>query len=186
MTSSIPHIQAAPITEDYPALFGDSYEIYATYEEHDAIFYPRPDPDTIPPLQEAAYEGPSNGHGNWLGDHDSSCFCGSWGDDSFFSYSYDSDINGISSSMVKAEEDDHHQTQVQYESDFSYHEDSENQSTFDYNACYDDSHFAYTESEREVRPAYSYYGLDEMRFFEGIFGYWPCLFREVQRAYVEQ
>ncbi|KAK3227712.1 hypothetical protein Dsin_007574 [Dipteronia sinensis] len=196
-------LQATPIAEYYPAPFGDSYETDASIfclcpafdaispyqEETDAsIFCLCPAFDAISPSQEAAaYEGqqqlmPFNGYGNWLSDH-GPCYGRSWGD-SFFSYSYDSDINGSSGgTMVKTEDD--HQMQAQYESDFSYQEDDENQPTFDYNACYD-SCIAYIESEQEeVRPAYRY-GLDEVRFCEGMFGYWPCMFREVQQAYVEQ
>ncbi|KAK2647652.1 hypothetical protein Ddye_015141 [Dipteronia dyeriana] len=181
MASSI-ILQDTPITEDYPAPFGYCYETDAT------IFYPCPAFDAISPHQEeVAYEGqqqqlPFTGYGNWLSDH-GPCYGRSWGD-SFFSYSYDSDINGSSGdSLVKTE--DVHQMQAQYESDFCYQDDDENQPTFDYNACYD-SCIAYIESEQEeVRPAYSY-GLDEMRFCEGIFGYLPCMFREGRQTYDEQ
>ncbi|KAJ4704787.1 hypothetical protein OWV82_021646 [Melia azedarach] len=79
-----------------------------------------------------------------------------------------------------------YQNEEHYDTDFSYHEDNVNQPAFDYNACYEscsdyiDDIFTYT--EKEPRPTYGS-SLEEMGFCEGVFGYWPRLYREMRQNY---
>lgn len=182
MTSSSPCMQGTRVAKDYNTLFGDNYETFDVYNEPsqflEATYYP---------CQEAAYEEqqpPSSSYGNWLSNYGSG-FC------DLFSYGYSTNGNEYGGSLVKAE--DSQQAEEPYDIDFSCNGDTENEpAAFDYNPCYDScsryiEELFYQYNEQEARPTYSF-GQDEMGFCEGILGYWPCLYREVQRqaAYVEQ
>lgn len=188
-TSTTPHIQGAAITKDYPTVFGDGYVTAETYHNttplFDAICYPYPasaSDNPISSLQEAAYDGNQlshNGGKHRQSNYDSG-FGSCWGD-KLFSYNYGPNGNEDS---VRTEEP--YQNEEHYDTDFSYHEDNVNQPAFDYNACYEscsdyiDDIFTYT--EKEPRPTYGS-SLEEMGFCEGVFGYWPRLYREMRQNY---
>lgn len=185
--SSGPEIRGTRITEDYPNLFGDSYQAANTYDiptsSLDAICHPFPASDhPLSSLQEAAYEGNQlSNNGNY-----NSGF-GGCRRKRLFSYNHGS--NGIGAeyggSLVPSEHA--RQNEEHYDTDFSYHENNEIQPAVDYNTCYE-SCSGFTEdifnyNEQEPRPTYGY-SQEEMEFCESIFSYWPCLLREMRQSYV--
>lgn len=187
--SSGPEIQGSGIAEDYPTVFGDSYETADAYDEPtpllDAICHPYPASNhPVSSLQEAAYKG------NQLLNNVSydSGFGGCQGEN-LFSYNYSRDGIGAEcgSSLVPSE----HalQNEEHYDADFSYHENNEIQPAFDYNTCYEScSGFIddiFKSDEQEPRPTYGY-SPEEMELCESIFSYWPCLLREMRQSYVQR
>jgi hypothetical protein len=115
-----------------------------------------------------------NGNWNWP-----SRFSNCLGEN-FFSLEDDTQDIGCGSSLGKTEDFSH--GEEQHHTYFSYHEDGENRSVCDY--CPWDAYGGEEEfhdfCRQEPRIQYGY-NLDEMRLFESIFGYWPCLFRENQK-----
>lgn len=185
--SSGPEIQGTRITEDYPPLFSDSYQIADAYDEPtsslDAICHPYPASDhPISSLQEAAYEGNRLSNN---GNYDSGF--GGCRREKLFSYNHSS--NGIGAehggSLVPTKHA--RQNEEHYDTDISYHENNEMQPAFDYNTCYESCSGFFEDivnhDEREPRPTYRY-SPEEMECCESIFSYWPCLQREMQQIYV--
>lgn len=125
-------------------------------------------------LTEEVYEEEQlayDGNWNWP-----SCFSDCQGEN-FFSLEEDTQDIVCGSSSWKMEDFSH--GEELHDSYFSYHEDGENWSVCDYypwNAYKGEEEF-HDFCRQEPRIPYDY-NLDEMRLCEGIFGYWPCLFRE--------
>ncbi|KAF3952466.1 hypothetical protein CMV_021977 [Castanea mollissima] len=112
---------------------------------------------------------------NW-----SSCFS-DWQRENFYSLEDGTQDIGCGSSILGKMED-YSLGEEQHDNYFSYHEDTDNQFVIDYNPWYacrgeEDSH---DYGRQQPMTAYDY-NLDDMGLCEGIFGYWPCLFREKRR-----
>ena len=85
---------------------------------------------------------------------------------------------GCGSSLGKMEDFPH--GEEQHGSYFSYHEDTENRSVYDYYpwGAYEGEEEFHDFGRQEQTIPYVYSLDAEMRLCESIFGYWPCLFRE--------
>lgn len=186
MTSYSPFMQGTRIAWDYATLFGDSYETVASYNEPSQFFE-----FTRYLCQEAAYDEqqlPSNGYENWLSNYGSG-FGDCWGDN-LFSSGYSNNGNEYGGTLLRSK--DSHQAEEQYDTDFSYEDAEIEPAAFEYSPCYDTcsryiEQLFYQYDKQEARLTCSF-SQDEMGFCEGILGYWPCLYHEVQRqaAFVEQ
>lgn len=125
-------------------------------------------------------EQPSNGYGSWLREYNS-VFGDCWGDN------YVSLGNGVrnnehdSGDMKNMECSNPSEDQG-----YDHYEDVENHPASDYDSwsCYD-SWFHYggekdpdnNGGEEEAEATNSHHGLHGIEVCEGIFGYWPCLYR---------
>ena len=111
---------------------------------------------------------------NW-----SSCFS-DWQRENF--YSLEDGTQDIGCGGILGKMEDYSLGEEQHDNYLSYHEDTDNQFVSDYNPWYayggeEDSH-----GYGRQQPITAYdYNLDDMGLCEGIFGHWPCLFREKPR-----
>lgn len=113
----------------------------------------------------------SNGYGNWLREYNSVFGTDCWGGDHV---SPDNEINN------------EYGDEERFDGHFSSHEDTENHTTasdYDSWSCCD-SWFPYREKKDpyddswvETEATTSGLGLHGIEVFEGIFGFWPCLYR---------
>ncbi|CAK9164739.1 unnamed protein product [Ilex paraguariensis] len=132
-------------------------------------------------LTEQAYEEieqPYNISDNWL----ESYFDGGWGED-MFSCGYgafDNEHGPYGSALENAE--DPYQGEEQFDGYYSYDDDTEMQTSYDYNPWFGYClEFGYGVDEdycgndvKELEVAQNF-GFDEMRLCERIFGHWPSL-----------
>ena len=128
-------------------------------------------------LMEEAYEEEEeelvyDDNWNWQ-----NCFS-NWKRDYSFSLDEGTQDIGCGSSWGKME--DFSLGEEQHNNYFSYHDDSDNQSVCDYNhwCAYGGEEDYHDYGRQQPRTTYGYYLEDDMGLFEGIFGYWPCLFQE--------
>ncbi|KAF3960048.1 hypothetical protein CMV_015200 [Castanea mollissima] len=110
---------------------------------------------------------------NW-----SSCFS-DWQRDNFYSLEDGTLDIGCGSSLGKMED---FSLGEEHDNYFSYHEDTANQFVSDYNpwCAYGGEEDSHDYGRQHPRTTYGY-NLDDLGLCEGIFGYWPCLFREKSR-----
>uniref|UniRef100_A0A7N2M7J5 Uncharacterized protein n=1 Tax=Quercus lobata TaxID=97700 RepID=A0A7N2M7J5_QUELO len=144
------------LIDNPPTQFGDGSSIAGSDEEEDN-FISRPWNENG--LIEDSYEEEKLAYSdnwNW-----SSCFS-DWQQDNFYSLEDGTQDIGCGSSLGKME--DFSLGKEQHDNYFSYHEDTANQFVSDY-------------GRQHPRTTYGY-NLDDLGLCEGIFGYWPRLFRE--------
>ncbi|OMO72673.1 hypothetical protein CCACVL1_17659 [Corchorus capsularis] len=182
-------MQGTQAIDDYTSWLSNNHGIGNSSEELDSLFdicyrYPVSDPDS--PLRETVCQiqpekQSDYGFRYWLSELDSCCG-GYWGDD-IFSGKYSSVVDDQSNDpMVKTEEFNQSENQLQSYTSYSEGEFSHQNDDFNpwssHQYFEDDDSYSYTEEEPRNMHGYR---IADVGICDGIFGYFPCLLREQQQ-----